>query len=299
MTAPVSVVLPTRDRPELAEAALRSVLLQTRPVTQIVVVDDGSRDPAAVARLAGLSPVVELVRHDEPCGPGAARNTGLARARGEVLLFLDDDDLIHPRLIEDGLATLAARHDVDVVVFLYECIFMPGSVPRVVDDANLAERTDVEQRPISAFLRYTIPIQSCLVRRAAVGGARFPEALQQGEDTYFWISLAAAGRRFALDDRVYAFVRRHRGNVTRSRSRYFEDIQSCYEMLLADNLLTAPADAFLAHLKLFWFKTLTAKWDCLAHAGHLCASPRLLARETRFWLANLSARHRIFRHHPR
>lgn len=312
----VSVIVPTRDRPALVEAAVRSLLLQTRPVDQIVVVDDASTSTEHLATLRTLSPAIEIARHELPRGAAAARNTGLAHASGTHVLFLDDDDLIHPRLVEDGLLTLAARPEADVVVFLYECVYTPGSLCdeypvallfdyerlpvhplRLVDGGNPVSRMTLESRPVSAFLRFLIPIHSCLLRRSALGDARFPEALTQGEDTYFWISLAAAGRRFVLDDRVYAFVRRHPGNTTRSRTRYVEEIQACYERLLGDGLLTAPDDAFLAHLKLFWFKDVTHRPGRARHATAILTSPRLLLREAGFWLRNLRSRRRLLRYY--
>jgi hypothetical protein len=124
------------------------------------------------------------------------------------------------------------------------------------------------------------------MKRSALGDCRFPEALPQGEDTYLWISLAAAGRRFVLDGRVYAFVRLHDGNITRSRRRYVSEIQLCYERLLADGLLTSPDDAFLAHLKLLWFKVLTCRPEGWRHLRPVLGSPGLLRRELVFWTAN-------------
>jgi hypothetical protein len=115
-------------------------------------------------------------------------------------------------------------------------------------------------------------------------------SLRQGEDTYLWISLAAAHRRFTPDEHAFAIIRRHAGNTTRSRARYVADIQPCYEKLLADGLLPNPDDVFLAHLKLLWFKTLTHSRGIGPHFEHVLASPRLLAAETRFWMANFYAR---------
>ena len=151
-------------------------------------------------------------------------------------------------------------------------------------------RTTLEQRPVSAFLRYLLPINAGFLRRSSLGAARFPESLRQGEDTYFWISLAAAHRRFTLDEHAFAIIRRHAGNTPRSRSRYVSDIQPCYERLLADGLLPNPDDVFLAHLKLLWFKTLTRSKGTGPHFEHVFKSPRLLAGETRFWVANFLAR---------
>jgi glycosyltransferase involved in cell wall biosynthesis len=295
----------------MVEEAVRSVLGQSHPVDQIVVVDDGSEETQAreLLRLADVSPSIEVVRHATPRGPAAARNSGLARVRGDYLLFLDDDDLIHPRLVEDGLTVLAEQPAADVVVFRYCCFAVDerrcgsNSLGRIANAANfpahalqLADRDNpvprdvLEHRPVSAFLRYLIPIQSAFLRRSSVGPVRFPEELRQGEDTYFWIALAASGGRFIFDERVYAYVRRHAGNVTRSRWRYLQEIQPCYERLLADGLLCVPEDAYLAHLKLLWFKGLTGREGRRRHLIHALHSPGLLARELAFWTANLLSR---------
>jgi glycosyltransferase involved in cell wall biosynthesis len=91
----VSVVIPTHDRRAWLELTLRSVLRQ-HDVLEVIVVDDGSTDDTAET-LAGLSdPRVRVVRHDTPRGVGASRNDGAARANGEWIAFVDDDDLWAP-----------------------------------------------------------------------------------------------------------------------------------------------------------------------------------------------------------
>jgi glycosyltransferase involved in cell wall biosynthesis len=94
MAAPdVSVVIPTRDRSRLLVLALRSALRQREVDLEVVVVDDGSGDdtPEVVAGLRDAR--VHLVRHPGPHGVSAARNSGIAAARGRWIAFLDDDDL--------------------------------------------------------------------------------------------------------------------------------------------------------------------------------------------------------------
>jgi glycosyltransferase involved in cell wall biosynthesis len=117
----VSIVIPTRDRPGLLKIAVESVLLQTHPVAQIVIVDDGSSAENAVQvdALASAHRAIDLHRTTNQ-GVSAARNHGLKHARGEYVLFLDDDDFIHPRLCEDGIAILS-RGTADAVGFGYEC----------------------------------------------------------------------------------------------------------------------------------------------------------------------------------
>jgi glycosyltransferase involved in cell wall biosynthesis len=298
----VSVVIPTRNRPALLREAVASVLEQTRPVEQIIVVDDASDTPDWLPGIQNLASSIEIVRQPRHGGVSAARNAGLNRARGKYLVFLDDDDLLEPSIIEQGVAVLERQPEASGVFFRHQTIILDDLRPEIprrrggnrvalhmASAENPVPRATLAERPVTAFLRYLIPIHSGLIRRAAVADIRFPEDLRQGEDTYFWISLAAAGRRFVLDERAYAIVRRHTQNTTRSRSRYIADIQPCYERLLADGLLSAADDAYLAHLKLLCFKTMT-RHRVAPHLAHVGRSPHRLAAELGFWTANLTAR---------
>jgi len=305
----VSAIIPTRNRPALLRAAIASVLAQTRHVDQILVVDDASDSTAWLSDIEAMSPAIEIVRRDRRGGVSVARNEGLARASGDFLFFLDDDDLVAPRLVETGLANLTMHPEVDLVFFRYRIVVSTEPSTRAVAPPTMASdpasewlasmrfgtgppvpRAILEGRPSSAFIRYLLPVHSGFLRRSAVGENCFPEGLRQGEDTYFWIALAAAGRRFLLDDHAYAVVRRHEGNTTRSRTRYRLEIQPCYEKLLAEGLLSFPEDVLLAHLKLLLFKALTRDGGVATHLKHVLASPRLLAGELRFWLENLVSR---------
>jgi glycosyltransferase involved in cell wall biosynthesis len=97
MMPEVSVIIPTRSRWELLERwALPTALAQAVDL-EIVVVDDGSTDETA-ERLAELTDArVRVVRRDVSGGMAAARNAGIAAARGEWVAFLDDDDLWAPQ----------------------------------------------------------------------------------------------------------------------------------------------------------------------------------------------------------
>jgi hypothetical protein len=96
----VSVVIPCYRQAHYLPDAIESVLAQTYPHLEIVVVDDGSQDNTS--EVAGAYPGVRVVRQDNR-GLGAARNTGLRSTRGEFLVFLDADDRLLPEAVETGL----------------------------------------------------------------------------------------------------------------------------------------------------------------------------------------------------
>jgi glycosyltransferase involved in cell wall biosynthesis len=94
--AKVSVVIPTHNRASLLGGAISSVLGQTFRDLELVVVDDGSNDnPEQVVR-SFSDPRIQFVRHPQPRGGSAARNTGIRSTTGAYVAFLDDDDEWYP-----------------------------------------------------------------------------------------------------------------------------------------------------------------------------------------------------------
>jgi glycosyltransferase involved in cell wall biosynthesis len=87
----LTIVVPTRDRPDALKRCLGALARQTAPSLEIVVIDDGSRDPGAVrAAVARACPAARVVR-GAGRGPAAARNLGVRAARGAAVCFTDDD----------------------------------------------------------------------------------------------------------------------------------------------------------------------------------------------------------------
>ena len=95
-TTVLSVVVPTRDRRDLLAQTLFSVLAQDVAGLEVVVVDDASRDGTADWLASLRDPRVRTVRNATPVGVSAARNAGIAVARGDWLAFVDDDDVWFP-----------------------------------------------------------------------------------------------------------------------------------------------------------------------------------------------------------
>ncbi len=97
----VSVVLPTKDRAAVVAEAIRSVVDQTYPQWELIVVDDGSRDetPQVLEQL-GEDSRIRVVTHETNRGVAAARNSGLAVATGEYVAYLDSDNTWEPDFLE-------------------------------------------------------------------------------------------------------------------------------------------------------------------------------------------------------
>jgi GT2 family glycosyltransferase len=93
----VTVAIPCYNGAAFVDKAIASILSQSHPADQIIVIDDGSTDNSAeiIARYP-----VHLIRHETNKGLAAARNTAMAEAKGDILVFVDVDVIADPRLIE-------------------------------------------------------------------------------------------------------------------------------------------------------------------------------------------------------
>jgi glycosyltransferase involved in cell wall biosynthesis len=183
--AAVSVVIPTRDRHAMVEGAVRSALDQTGAEVKVCVVDDGSEPPVVMPDDLAADGRVKLIRLDQPQGASAARNAGLAATSGELVAFLDDDDVWLPGKLARQLAALGEG---SVAV---ACGFEVWNGTALV--ASLLPPDPFEARGLLAH-----PLlwpSTVLVRRAAVEAAgRFDEALPRVEDWDLWLRLADLGR---------------------------------------------------------------------------------------------------------
>lgn len=103
-----SIVIPTYNRADIISLTLESVLTQGFSAFEILVVDDGSTDDTAAVIARHSNPRLHYYPK-ENAERGAARNYGLARARGEYVLFLDSDDQFHPHHLSTLRAAIAAQ----------------------------------------------------------------------------------------------------------------------------------------------------------------------------------------------
>lgn len=209
MTQPtVAVVITFHSDDRFFPQALASVLEQTRPADEIVVVDDAS--PAGTSQsLVGLDPRVKVIRHAVNRGAGAARQTGTDATTSELLAYLDADDIWLPTKLERQLADLAehpdlAAHHVGLVSFRSD-----GS--ETVHDAK-PERLDLA---IELRRNEALP-SSYLIRRSAlaqVGGWRSDNAVM--EDWDLNIRVVAAGLQVGfLPEALVRFRRTNHGNLS-------------------------------------------------------------------------------------
>jgi glycosyltransferase involved in cell wall biosynthesis len=133
VAAPISVVIPTRNRPRLLQRTLRSVLGQRGVELKAIVVDDASTTDVGATVAALDDPRVRVVRHGVRRGVSAARNTGLADADTPWVAFVDDDDVWAPEKLRaqlNALGRTGARWSCTGSVNIdHRCRVSGGAVP--------------------------------------------------------------------------------------------------------------------------------------------------------------------------
>jgi glycosyltransferase involved in cell wall biosynthesis len=149
----VSVILPTRDRKDLVEGAVRSVLAQTFADWELLIVDDGSVDGTAEALAPYLADGrVRLFRMGGN-GEGAARNRGLREARGELVAYLDSDNLLFPGFLAGMVRAFDERPDLEAAygVLVADAPYFEGSpiLWRPFDRERLMEGNTID---VGAFV---------------------------------------------------------------------------------------------------------------------------------------------------
>lgn len=99
----LSIIIPTRDRPQLLPRAVQSALSQTMTDLEVIVVDDASTQPVDLP----TEPRLRVIRLSTPRGGAGARNVGTEAARGRWIAYLDDDDCLLPHMASVSLDAIA------------------------------------------------------------------------------------------------------------------------------------------------------------------------------------------------
>jgi glycosyltransferase involved in cell wall biosynthesis len=208
----VSVVIPCHDQAHFLGEAIESVLAQTYPHFEVVVVDDGSSDNTE--EVASRYPGVRRIRQENR-GLAAARNTGIRRSNGGHLVFLDADDRLLPGALEAGLRCFKDHPQSAFVAGRYRYIAFDGSpLPTPQPPRPEGDR-------YAALLRDNFINMHAVVmyQRAVFEYVRgFDASLDACEDYDLYLRIA---RDFPIGchDEVVAEYRKHGANMTRDVER--------------------------------------------------------------------------------
>lgn len=226
----VSVIIPTFNRAETILRAVDSVLSQAYPALELIVVDDGSEDetPALLRPLADAGLIILLTRPNR--GVSAARNTGLERAGGQLVAFLDSDDEWLPGKIE-AQVNFFAQNPNEVLVQTQERWIRKG---RRVNPGrrHLKKAGDIFMESLELCL---ISPSAVMLRRFLLDEVGlFDENLPAAEDYDLWLRILARYPAGLIDQEL---VIRYGGHPDQLSAHHSLDQ---YRIIALEKILQTP-----------------------------------------------------------
>jgi len=239
-----SVIVPAYNVERFIAATLQSVIDQTLPDWELIVVDDGSTDRTAeiVADFAAREPRIAVLAQQN-AGCSSASNTAISAASGEFVCILGADDLYRPEYLDTQARFIDENPGYDIYSCNARKLFPDGSTTPYFTDARHATVVSFELRDWFD----SCPIFGLAIFRRdmalRLGGYRVD--LHNAEDYDFWLRAMASGARHRHNPAELAYYRRHGGNksgnqvaAARALVRILEDLDQSANL--------APGDA--AHL---------------------------------------------------
>lgn len=206
----VSAIIPTFNRPSYLPEAVESVLDQTHPEIELIVVDDGSEDRGEATKKV-LKPYLPYLTYvyQEHQGIGAAVNKGLALAKGEFIQRLDDDDKLEKEKVEKCAEVFKENPNVGLVATGYH----------IIDEAGTRLRSQMP-RSYPKNARLLFMLMACIAAQVAVMVRKSCHDVvglyrtdTMAEDYEMWLRIAKRYEVATINEPLASY-RRHRENIT-------------------------------------------------------------------------------------
>lgn len=207
----MSVIVPAYNAAAYIKDTLDSVFAQTYPSFEIIVVNDGSPDTAALEEL--LLPYRDRIVYlkQENRGLSGARNTGLRAATGSMVALLDADDIWMPDYLEEQTTFLREHPEYDLVYcnarFFGESIYDGKEYMDVCRSDGEATSAAIISRRCHVFVSVT-------ARTEVLKRFGFDESLRSCEDFDCWLRLSAAGHKIGYHRKVLVRYRKHSASLS-------------------------------------------------------------------------------------
>lgn len=210
-TPTISVLMPVYNTEAFLREAITSVLDQSHTDFELVIINDGSSDGSDAIVRSFADPRIRYVVHDRNRGLIAVLNEGLELAKGRYIARMDADDVMRKARLAKQFAFMEAHRHIAVVASFVDYINADGEVTGVWD----IDRAIVTEAQISRMMPRTncIAHPSVLIRKDALGSARYAPQQKGAEDWDLWMRLLARGKRIAKVAEPLIGYRLHPGSV--------------------------------------------------------------------------------------
>lgn len=217
----VSVIISTYNRADYLSASLDCLLQQTRVPDEIIVIDDGSTDHTQDVLKRYGPPVISVRQPNQ--GLSAGRNKGLALATGDLIAFLDSDDLLMLDSIEKRAAILEAHPEYDVVYSNVQMVAANGDVQGLYTEFRPGPRPTGD---VYAHLaQYNLmPVHAYMFRKACLATTDvFDTELYGMQDYDLWLRMAEHFKFYYLDEPLAQYILHDTMMTVRQKPRMLDD----------------------------------------------------------------------------
>lgn len=232
----ISIIVPIYNSEQYVYDCVNSVLKQTFPDFELILIDDGSLDSSGTIckQLCEKDERIHFIQQKHK-GVSFARNEGINAAKGNYLFFLDSDDLIHPQLLEVLWRLQEKSGSVIATEGRYTAGYDGGQEPKewqecveggVLGSIYLDSQVAIEIRNFNNPKTALYGIGGKMIQRKIIGSMRFDSNLTHGEDTLFMYQLIADGADVSALNCNWYYYRNHSESATKlfsiaaCRSRY-------------------------------------------------------------------------------
>lgn len=238
----VSVIIPTYNRAHSVARAIESVLMQTYKDYEVIVVDDGSTDKTERI-LNKYRDKCHIIKQKNQ-GVSSARNSGIDRARGEWIAFLDSDDEWLPDKLKVQLSEVQREESVIIHVTNGLAVDLKGKDVNYFDKIriNVKQRDSLIKRPFKHFLSSGAKLSASIIKKSAFKKAGyFDPNLTFGEDLDIMLRLSLYGSCINNSRLLARFVQRKENKDLALGRRLESDKVHCLQCLLKA-LIKWPSD---------------------------------------------------------
>ena len=186
----VSVIMPSYNSAEFILNSINSILAQTYQDFEIIIIDDGSKDNTRKIIESLNNPKIVYIYQDN-AGPGAARNTGLAVAKGELIAFLDADDSWKPQKLEIQVKKFIENSKLGLVYSALDVLSEDGHFEYTRKYKNYKSHELIKQLLLNYCKSVPLPSTVILKKSYLDMAGYFDTLLPTGEDRDLWFRIAA------------------------------------------------------------------------------------------------------------
>ncbi|WP_281847504.1 glycosyltransferase family 2 protein [Olleya namhaensis] len=270
----ITIIMATYNRAHFILEMLNTISKQTFKSWECIIVDDGSTDntEAVISNLLIEDSRFKYLKRTGNYKKGlcGCRNYGLDLAKGDYIIFFDDDDLVHPKNLEIGYNLLFKSE-------LYFCHYQKQSFVNVNPsfiDSKIDIIGNIDRDNIKLIVNGTIGLASCTVlwKKECFQGIRFNENLHYAEEWVCYINIISSGFKGLIISNVLYHNRKHSmsntGEFWRANSKRINSKKIAIHLvllrLIEKKLLSVKTEAFLINESIrfrdyFYFKSILAE----------------------------------------